>query len=141
MSNSGLKYGSGKNKFIGSGIKIDRNTLAPGLYTGSVIFSDDLLLYYSNGDQWVQLVPPIIRRPVPIDAITPSERRSLRITPFVPGPGYESKIEWVKTRFTISYNSDMSSAFTVDITDPNYKDILSIDRPPNDAKVWDVPLD
>jgi surface protein len=122
MSNSGLKYGSGRKKFIGSGLATDRNALDPELYTGSVLYdADDALLYYSNGLDWVQLQPPIIRRPVPIEATTPFQRRQLRITPFVPGPNYVNTIQWKKTTFFVSKNSDMSNASTVSIT--NYVNV------------------
>ena len=122
MSNSGLKYGSGRKKFIGSGLAIPSQDLEvpykldPALYAGSVLYASDALLYYSNGLDWVQLQPPIIRRPVPIEATTAFERRQLRITPFVPGPNYVGTIQWKRTTFFVSKNSDMSNASTVSIT-------------------------
>ena len=133
--NSGVKYGSGRKKFVGSGLSTNKDALDPALYSGSVLYNaDDVLLYYSNGDDWVQLQPPIIRIPVPIEAITATERRQLRITPFVAGPGYDGKIQWLSTKFYISKNRDMSAANTAEITSAistDLQSILLIDRPPN----------
>jgi len=138
MSNSGVKYGSGRKKFIGMGLAVPSQDLEepykldPALYTGSVLYASDALLYYSDGAEWKQIVPPIIIRPTPIEATTPFERRQLRITPFVPGPGYQGLISWTKTIFYVSKNRDMSDSIRYEITDINSQTTLNIDGPPND---------
>jgi surface protein len=117
MSSSGLKYGSGKEKFIGSGLTANLAIVDATLYKGSLAFADDNAIYISDGFNWEPLQPPVIRRPSAIEAITQAERRLLRITPFAPGLNYEGKIYYTRTSFYISLNPDMSDRIKITTTD------------------------
>jgi surface protein len=115
--NSGLKYGSGKEKFIGSGLTANLDIIDATLYKGSLAFADDNAVYISDGLAWEPLQPPVIRRPTAIEAVTQADRRLLRITPFTPGVNYEGKIYYTRTSFYISLNPDMTDKIKITTTD------------------------
>ena len=54
---SGLRYNSGKSKTIGDGLVVDKASLDPALYGGSLIYHTDKQLYYSNGSIWILVQP------------------------------------------------------------------------------------
>ena len=54
---SGLRYNSGKSTSIGQGVPVDRTSLNPSLYEGTMIYDTDKQLYYSNGSIWILVQP------------------------------------------------------------------------------------
>lgn len=110
---SGLKYNSGKTKFIGSGLTVNTASVSASNYKGSLLYAEDGQIYYSNGDQWIQFQPPIVRRPAGISPTTTAERRKLRLTPFLPGLNYGNSVTFANAIFFVSKSSDMSNSIQI----------------------------
>jgi len=49
---SGLKYNSGKTSSIGQATIVDKATIDPALYEGTIIYGTDKQIYFSNGSTW-----------------------------------------------------------------------------------------
>lgn len=108
------RYGSGRSKFIGQGLAVNTASITAELFTGAVAF-DSGDLYYSDGTEWIQVVPPLIRRPSALAPTNETQRRQLRLTGFAPGPGYESKVTQTKIEFQLGFLPDLSDAQNIEV--------------------------
>jgi hypothetical protein len=108
MSNSDIKYASGRTKLAGQSIiYADPISLAPDEYEGAIVYSSDREMYFSDGEDWVVISGAPIRRPFALEPITPQHFRQLRLSSFQAASG--QPFTQVGVIFRVSLLPNMSS--------------------------------
>lgn len=102
---SGIRYNSGRERYLGPLSPIDPEELPPQKYEGAVIYGDDGVLYYSDGTDWLIPGEQIdIGRPTPLEPVTTAQRTQLRMSTFTSNTG--------KTQTGVVFEVSLTNDFT-----------------------------